>query len=119
MIGGKVLALSAPQTTATHTKLDECLERNRDPSGQRSLALTRRIADSDGQKRQQLRKVSTALTFASSGSRPMHYSLREKGLTVVCCVSLEVLIFEEKGKLECAEKNLPEQGENQQQCQPT
>ena len=30
-----------------------------------------------------------------------------------------MLIFEERGKLEYPEKNIPEQGENQQQTQPT
>ena len=30
-----------------------------------------------------------------------------------------MLVFEERGKLEYSEKNLSEQGENQQQTQPT
>ena len=33
--------------------------------------------------------------------------------------NLEVLVFEERGKPEYPEKNLSEQGENQQQTQPT
>ena len=33
--------------------------------------------------------------------------------------NLAVLVFEERGKLEYPEKNLSEQGENQQQTQPT
>ena len=34
-------------------------------------------------------------------------------------LNLEMLVFEERGKPEYPEKNLSEQGENQQQTQPT